>query len=277
MNLSLEARIVSTDESKTEIAHREEPWMARLTGKVAFITGAANGIGRAAAIRFAREGASVVIADRDPPAGEAAAREITAGGGRALALHVDVGDAEGVRTALAETASAFGPPTVLYDDAGGSTSVDASVVDVPLDEFWRTIRTDLFGTFLVCRFGIPYMIEAGGGSIINGVSLLALKGMAGADCYTAAKGGVAALTRSLAATYARQNIRVNAISPGLIGTERALRVAASKASTKAYITGQPFGVGQPDDIANAALYLASDEAKLVTGVILPVDSGMAAF
>lgn len=251
--------------------------MARLAGKVAFITGAASGIGRASARLFAREGARVVVADIALAAAEEVAREIAAGGGAAIALPLDVGDPDSVKRALAAATERFGAPTVLYNNAGGSTLADGSVTDAPLEEFARVIRVDLFGTFLVCRFGIPYMIQAGGGSIINATSVVALKGVPNMDCYTAAKGGVASLTRSLAATYAKHKIRVNAVCPGLIATDRALRMVAAKQANADFATKQPLGVGQPEDVANIALFLASDESRLTTGAILPVDSGLTAF
>lgn len=251
--------------------------MARLAGKVAFITGAASGIGRAAARQFAREGAKVVVADIALAGAEKVAADIEADGAVAMAVHVDVGDPHSVQQALAAAAERFGPPTVLYNNAGGSTLADARVTDAPLEEFWRVLRVDLFGTFLVCRFGIPYLIRAGGGSIINATSVVAIKGVPDMDCYTAAKGGVASLTRSLAATYAAQKIRVNAVCPGLIATERALRMVAAKQANADFATKQPLGLGQPEDVANAALFLASDESRLTTGAIIYVDSGLTAF
>ena len=249
----------------------------RLAGKVALITGAAQGIGREAARLFAEEGACVAIADIALKQASEAAEEISASGGRCIAIHTDVGDPESVEHAIAELVLQFGPPTVLYNNAGGSTLEDGPVTEVALEEFWRKIRVDLFGTFLVCRFGIPLMIKAGGGSVINTATLLAHKGVPTMDCYTAAKGGIVSLTRSMAATFAADRVRVNAISPGLILTERVLHIAAVRPASAVYLTKQPFGIGQPKDIALAALYLASDEARLVTGTILPVDSGMAAF
>lgn len=249
--------------------------MARLGGKVAFITGAASGIGRASAQLFAREGAKVALADIALEPAKTVAREIAASGGEAFAVHTDVTDAESVQRALAATAERFGALNVLYNNAGGSTLADGAATTVAIEEFWRVIGVDLFGTFLVCRFGIPYLAKAGGGSVINATSIVAMKGVPGMDCYTAAKGGIASLTRSLAVNYAAQKIRVNAVCPGFIATERAVRMAAAKSTNAGFAAKQPLGAGEPQDVAHAALFLASDDSRLTTGSIVYVDGGFA--
>ena len=172
--------------------------MARLAGKVAVITGASSGIGRASSIMFTREGAAVVMADLKADAGEAAAAEIVAAGGRAEFVTTDVSNEESMRALIDGAAARHGRLDVMYNNAGGATSKDGKVTDMPLEEFWRTIGVDLFGTFLGCRFAIPHMERGGGGSIINTTSIRALIGTAGADAYSAAKGGVLTMTRSLA-------------------------------------------------------------------------------
>jgi NAD(P)-dependent dehydrogenase (short-subunit alcohol dehydrogenase family) len=179
--------------------------MPRLDGKVAFITGAGTGIGRATAIRFAREGARVAIADIDAAAGEETAH--FAGNG-AIAIRTDVTDPDSLQAALRATAGQFGRLDVLHNNAGGSTAADNTALEAPLDEFWRAIKLDLYGTFLGCRFGIPELIKSGGGSVINMSSNVALMDVPGRDCYTAAKGGISAITRSLAVAYAAQGVRV---------------------------------------------------------------------
>src|SRR5215831_7684586 len=184
--------------------------MDRLQGKIAFITGAGTGIGRATAILFAREGAQVAIAEIDAAAGEETAH---LAGNRAIAIRTDVTDEASVQAAVRTTIQQFGALHVLHNNAGGSTPQDSTVIDAPLEEFWRVIRLDLFGTFVGCRYGIPAIIRSGGGAVINMTSNLALMGIIGRDCYTAAKGGIAALTRSLAVEYAPQRVRVNAIAP----------------------------------------------------------------
>jgi NAD(P)-dependent dehydrogenase (short-subunit alcohol dehydrogenase family) len=246
----------------------------RLAGKVAFITGAGTGIGRSTAELFAREGARVVIAEIDAPSGEATAHRIQAAGGDAIAITTDVGEPDSIEAAIRQAVQHYGGLDVLHNNAGGSTSVDADVTQVPIEEFWRAIRLDLFGTFLGCRFGIPEIIRSGGGSVINMASVVALMGFPGRDCYTAAKGGVAALTRSLAVEFGPQRVRVNAIAPTVTLTERVRGLLAGSAAMQALSATHLLGLGEPADMAHAALYLASDESRITTGVILPVDSGL---
>jgi NAD(P)-dependent dehydrogenase (short-subunit alcohol dehydrogenase family) len=168
----------------------------------------------------------------------------------------------------------FGGLHILHNNAGGSTPQDNTVVEAPLDEFWRVIRLDLFGTFLGCRVGIPAIIDAGGGSVINMSSNLALMGIAGRDCYTAAKGAVAALTRSMAVEFAPQRVRVNAIAPSATMTDRVRRLMAGNAAVGRLANSHLLGLIEPVDIANMAVFLASDESRMVTGQVYPVDSGV---
>jgi len=245
--------------------------MARLADKVAFITGAGTGIGRATALLFAREGARVAIADIDAVAGEETAH---LAGDAAIAIRTDVTDPESLQAAIHATVDKFGRLDVLHNNAGGSTAEDNTAVDAPLDEFWRAIKLDLFGTFLGCRLGIPELIKFGGGSVINMSSNVALMGVPGRDCYTAAKGGIAAITRSLAVTYAPQKVRVNAIAPSATMTERVRRLVAGNAALTKLADSHLLGLIEPEDIAGMALYLASDESRMVTGQVLPVDSGV---
>ncbi len=245
--------------------------MGRLEGKVAFITGAAAGIGRASAIRFVQEGARVVVADVSIAAAEETAH--LAGGG-AIAIHTDVTDEDSVRGAIRAAVDKFGRLDVLHNNAGGSTPQDNTVVDAPIDEFWRVIKLDLFGTFLGCRHGIPAIIRSGGGAVINMTSNMALMGVPGRDCYTAAKGGVAALTRSLAVEFASQHVRVNAIAPSATMTERLKKLVKANPAVNKLAESHLLGQIEPKDIANAALYLASDESSAMTGHIMAVDSGV---
>ncbi|HEX5327449.1 MAG TPA: SDR family oxidoreductase [Acetobacteraceae bacterium] len=245
--------------------------MPRLTGRTAFITGAGTGIGRATALAFAREGARVAVAEINATAGEETAH---LAGNDAIAIRTDVTDPDSLQSAIRRTVEHFGALHVLHNNAGGSTPQDDTAVDAPLDEFWRCIRLDLFGTFLGCRFGIPEIIRAGGGAVINMASNLALMGIAGRDCYTAAKGGIAALTRSLAVEFAAQKVRVNAIAPSATMTERVQQLMAGNAAIDRLAKAHLLGLIEPEDVAGAALYLASDEARMVTGQILPVDSGV---
>ena len=246
----------------------------RLEGKVAFITGAGTGIGRSAAELFASEGARIAIAEIDPISGKETCQRIREAGGDAEWIDTDVTASGSVRGAIDKAVERFGQLDVLYNNAGGSTPMDGPVTEAPEEEFWRVIRLDLFGVFLVCKFGIPRLIEAGGGSVINTSSNVALMAVGGRDCYTAAKGGVASMTRSMAAQYAKYGIRINAIAPGATRTERVAGMAEKSEDIDRLVReGQLFGWCAPRDIACMALYLASDESRVTTGQVLSVDSG----
>jgi NAD(P)-dependent dehydrogenase (short-subunit alcohol dehydrogenase family) len=247
--------------------------VGRLEGKVALITGAGGGIGRAAALLFAAEGARVAVAEIVEEAGAATARAIEQAGGEALFVATDVSRSDSVEAAVKATVARFGGLSVLYNNAGGATPRDGKVTEMALEEFWRTIGVDLFGTFLGCRFAIPAMVAGGGGSIINTTSIRALIGTAGADAYSSAKGGVRALTQALALQWAAHAIRVNAIAPGVVLTER---VRALLREDDPIFKKSLLGASEPEDIARMALYLASDESRRVTGAILPMDSGASA-
>jgi NAD(P)-dependent dehydrogenase (short-subunit alcohol dehydrogenase family) len=252
--------------------------MARLAGKVAFITGGGGGIGRATAIRFAEEGARVVIADIDlarGPESAALAKEAAGnGGGDAIFIETDVTSNESVKAAVAETVERFGKLDVLHNNAGGSTMEDGPVTEAPDEEFWRVIKLDLYGTFVCSKHGIPAIIAAGGGSVINMSSNVALMALPGRDCYTAAKGGVASMTRSMAVEYAPHKIRVNAIAPSVTLSDR-VKILLEKSPEIQKLSEQHLlGFGQPLHIANMAVYLASDESEITTGQVLSVDSGV---
>jgi NAD(P)-dependent dehydrogenase (short-subunit alcohol dehydrogenase family) len=247
--------------------------MPALDGKVAVITGGGAGIGRAAAVLFAAEGARVVVADHKPDLGAETVGLIRKEGGQAIDMQVDVSSEADVQRMIDDTMKAFGQIDVLYNNAGGATSRDGKVTELPIDEFWRTIGVDLLGTFLGCRFAIPHMVERGGGSIINTTSIRAMIGMAGADAYTSAKGGVLTLTKALALQWAEQGIRVNAIAPGVVLSER---VKALLSNDDPIMRKSILGPSEPEDVAQMALYLASDASRRVTGTILPMDSGASA-
>lgn len=246
--------------------------MARLAGKVALITGAGTGIGRATAQMMAAEGAKVVVAEINAATGEQTAQIITQAGGECIAIQTDVREPDSIQAAIAKAEQHYGGLHVLHNNAGGSTAVDNTVTEAPIEEFWRAITLDLFGTFLGCRFGIPAILRSGGGAVINMSSSVALMGVAGRDCYTAAKGGVASMTRSMAVEFAPK-VRVNAIAPSVTLTERVRRLLAGNAALDRLTQSHLVGLIEPEDIARMAVFLASDESRMITGHVYPVDSG----
>ncbi|CAM5789093.1 SDR family NAD(P)-dependent oxidoreductase [Ottowia pentelensis] len=248
--------------------------MPKLENKTALITGAGAGIGRATALLFAAEGARIAVVERNADAGEETARLVQAQGGQALFIPTDVSEPDQVEAAVAQTVKTFGGLHVLHNNAGGSTSRDSRVSDAPIDEFWARIKIDLFGTWLGCRFGIPAVIASGGGAVINMTSIFALIGTHNKDSYTAAKGAISALTRSMAVEYAAEHVRVNAIAPGATSTERVLKMMANNDATNLSAQNQLFGMVTPEDVAKAALFLACDDSRSTTGHILSVDGGL---
>jgi NAD(P)-dependent dehydrogenase (short-subunit alcohol dehydrogenase family) len=250
--------------------------MGRLEGKVALITGAASGMGKVAAILFAREGAAVVVSDVTDESGEATAGEIEASGGRAAYVHADVSRAADCEAMVAAAVERFGALHVLYNNAGVFPANDGSVTDTDEDTWDLVMRINLKGVFLGCRYGIPAMIESGGGSIVNVASFVALMGAATPQiAYTASKGGVLAMTREIAVEFARKGIRANALCPGPIETPLLADLLADPARRERRLVHIPIGrFGQAEEIANAALFLASDESSFVTGSTFVVDGGI---
>jgi NAD(P)-dependent dehydrogenase (short-subunit alcohol dehydrogenase family) len=247
----------------------------RLAGKVAFITGAAAGIGRDTALAFAREGATVAVLDVRLERSNQTVELIRQGGGAAQAFEVDVRDNGQVEAAVAAAIAAFGRVDVLMNDAG--TTRPGSVVECTLEDWDTVIDVNLKGTFLVSRAALPHMLEQGSGSVINIGSVSGMRGDHNAAAYNAAKAGVINLTRSMAVDFGRRGIRVNCICPGGIGTPVILR-AITDAGRAAISRNTPTGrLGEPGEIANVALFLASDESSYVNGAIIPADGGLTAW
>lgn len=247
--------------------------MARLEGKVAFVTGAAGGIGQAICRRYIEEGGIVVAADINDDALRDCLDDAGAGD-QGIARICDITEPESVKSAVAATIEHFDRLDILCNIAGGSTPADGRVTEAPDEEFWRVIRLDLYGTFLCCKYAIPQIARSGGGSVINMSSMAALMALTERDCYTAAKGGVASMTRSMAVEYAPDRIRVNAIAPGLVLTPRAERIMAEREEIRLLAGIHLLGPCLPADIAEMAVYLGSDESRVVTGQVVSVDSGV---
>lgn len=250
----------------------------RLQNKVAVITGAGSGIGRESALLFAREGARVVVADVDDGAGRAVVEELRAAGGEAVYVHADVSkgaDAEGMVRAAEES---FGRLDVLFNNAGISHARDDDAVATDEEVWDLTMNVNLKGVFLGCKYGIPALRRAGGGSIINTASFVALLGAATPQlAYTASKGGVLAMTRELAVIHARENIRVNALCPGPLRTELLMKYLDTEEKRQRRLVHVPMGrFGEAREIAQAALFLASDESSFTTGATFLVDGGITA-
>ena len=260
------------------LAEEYEPKMLRLKNKVAFITGGGGGIGRATAERFTEEGAKVIIAEIDSAVGKSVALSACktgkSSGGDAHFVETDVSDSDSVKAAIAETINRYGHLNILYNNAGGSTLQDGPVTEAPVEEFWRCIKLDLFGTFLCSKYAIPEIAKSGGGSVINMSSNVALMALPGRDCYTAAKGAIASMTRSMAVEYAPDNIRVNAIAPSIVLSDRATKLLEASPEIQTISKTHLLGLGKPIHVAELAVYLAGDESAITTGQVIPVDSGV---
>jgi len=260
----------------------------KLEGKVAFLTGGGAGIAKATAKAFVREGAKVALIELNPEVGERAEREIVDAGGEALFVETDVTQDESMRRAVERTVARFGRLDILFNCAGGSLQEDVPVHEMDLDVWHRTIALNLLHPFLSCRHGIPHLIKAGGGAIVNVTSHLGLIGSM-KPAYAATKGGIISFTKTLAAQYVQYGIRANAIAPGSIRTERQIKrsenkefMLAEKPSAAAreravFQKLYPYSKGEPEDIAAIALFLASDDSKMLTGTTIAADGGRSSY
>ena len=244
----------------------------RLEGKVAVITGAASGIGRASARRFAAEGAQVVVADLADDDGAALAADI---GG--LYVHADVTSEDDVQAMYAAAVERFGGIDVMFNNAGISPPDDDSILETELDAWRRVQEVNLTSVYLCCRYGIPHLLERGGGAVVNTASFVAVMGAATSQIsYTASKGGVLAMSRELGVQFARQGIRVNALCPGPVNTPLLRELFASDPERAARrLVHVPLGrFAEPEEIAAAASFLASDDASFITASTFLVDGGI---
>lgn len=250
----------------------------KLEDKVALITGAASGIGLASALLFAREGAAVVIVDIDDVRGQEAATFINNEHGQASFVHADISSEADCRRMVEYAEDTYGGLHILFNNAGIMHSADGDAVSTAYNVWDLTLRINLTGVYLGCKYGVPALRRAGGGSIINTASFVAKVGAATPQiAYTASKGGVLALTRELAVVHARENIRVNALCPGPLRTELLMKFLDTDAKKQRRLVHIPVGrFGEAEEMAKAALYLASDDSSYVTGAEFMVDGGITA-
>ena len=262
--------------------------MAKLQDKVAFLTGAGAGIAKATAKAYVAEGARVAIIELNRAAGEAAERDIRALGGDAIFVETDVTKDDSMKRAMDATIAHFGRLDVIFNCAGGSLQEDVPVHEMDLAVWHHTINLNLLHPFLSCRHGIPHMIKSGGGAIINVTSHLGLMGSM-KPAYAATKGGIISFTKTLAAQYVAHNIRANAIAPGSIRTERQIKRYENKdfmlaekpgpAARLRQVTHQlyPYSAGEPEDIASIAVFLASNDSRMLTGTTIAADGGRSSY
>jgi NAD(P)-dependent dehydrogenase (short-subunit alcohol dehydrogenase family) len=249
----------------------------RLQDKVAIITGGGGGMGRTAALMFANQGASVVVAEFGEAAGVETVRQVEAAGGRASFVKVDVSNESDAKAMVDHAVSAYGRVDVLYNNAGIMPEADHSVTDTDVAVWDQVMAVNVRGVFLGCKYAIPQMVEGGGGSVINISSFVALVGCSvPQDAYTASKGALLALTRSLAVQFGPHGVRTNAICPGPVETPLLMDwLVKDEQAKRIRLARNPTGrFGKPEEIVNMAIYLASDESRWTNGAQLVVDGGI---
>ena len=251
--------------------------MGQLDGKVALITGAGSGIGRASALAFAREGAKVAVADIVVEGGEETVRMVKAAGGEAFFIKVDVSNAADVEAMVNTVVDTYGRIDCAYNNAGIEGRL-ASTDEYPEDVFDKVIDINLTGVWLCMKYELPHMLRQGSGAIVNTASGAGLIGVAGMSAYVASKHGVVGLTKTAALEYAKSGIRVNAVCPGLIQTPMVERITAEQPQLgEALVAAEPVGrTGKPEEIAESVVWLSSDAASFVTGHAMSVDGGYVA-
>jgi NAD(P)-dependent dehydrogenase (short-subunit alcohol dehydrogenase family) len=265
--------VVSRQQTALDIASSAaETSTGALQGRVALVTGASRGIGAATSHALARAGAAVILAARDEPGLKEHVRQIEAAGGQALAIPTDVRDEPSVQRLVDQALTTFGRLDMACNNAGSGGRLPTALADLSVEDFDNDLRTNLRGVFLSLKYEIPGMLRSGGGAIVNMASTTGLEAVAGLAGYVSSKHGIIGLTKTAALDYAAQGVRVNAVAPGPILTDR-LAAAGETAQLQAGMAMPLRRIGRPDEVAAAVVWLCSEASSFVTGAVLPIDGG----